>query len=41
MVRTLLEEVTVQAGVSPTNDRLFGLYGGFNKTVQAKIRKIL
>lgn len=31
----------IQAGVSPTNDRLFGLYGSFNKTVQAKLRKFL
>ena len=31
----------IQAGVSPTNDRLFGLYGKFTSTVQAKLSKFL
>lgn len=31
----------IQAGVSPTNDRLFGLYGKFTKTVQIQLNKFL
>lgn len=31
----------IQAGVSPTNDRLFGLYGKFTKIVQIQLNKFL
>lgn len=31
----------IQAGVSPINNRLFGLYGSFTKTLQIKLRKFL
>lgn len=31
----------IQVGVSPTNDRLFGLYGRFNRIAKAKLMKFL
>ena len=31
----------IQAGVSPTNDRLFGLYGNFNRIAKTKLKKFL